>query len=218
VATIGQADIGRTVDELERLLHAVPVGYNPTNMVEVVEHHHRAAELVTFLRDQRVVETLAMLAGGDMVVLAEEPAPEPDPYTSMIYGYGEPESIGEMAGRMAGRMAGEVPLPLRIPGQSRDGSGRLVAEALGGSVTARAELDRRAEAPWNVSSVSAAIDRTRSMYAGLDPASPKAQLIADGHVCPVCGRTIGRFMNGSFRPHGPRANRCYGGPVRTVVR
>lgn len=69
---VAQRGIADLVDTLDALMREVPSSYNPTNLAEVVEHHHHAAAVVDFIRTQRVVDLLARLGGGDMIVMPDE--------------------------------------------------------------------------------------------------------------------------------------------------
>lgn len=78
---IDQSDIMVMVNKLDQLLREVPQFYNPTSAYEATEHHHRASELVAFMRDHDVVEVLSQLAGGELVVVADHAPAEDGPVT-----------------------------------------------------------------------------------------------------------------------------------------
>jgi hypothetical protein len=122
-ALVEQRRVAMIVNDLDELMRAVPIGYNPTNLADAVEHHHASAALVAYMRDQRVVDLLAALAGGDMVVMPDSPEAEAEAIDS---GHAE---VPEGADRMSYAEMVERQLPTRTPGASTDASGRTVAEA-----------------------------------------------------------------------------------------
>ncbi len=123
-ALVEQRRMAMIVDDLDGLMRAVPLSYNPTDLAEAVEHHHHAAAVVAYMRDQRVVDLLAALAGGDMVVIPDQ-AEVAEAGAAGAAGQAEGDqgdgiSYAEMVNRQ---------LPTRTPGASVDGAGQTIAQA-----------------------------------------------------------------------------------------
>ena len=188
-AGINQSEVARTINDIDDLLRQVPPGYNPSDVASAVEHHHRCAELVAYMRDHFVLETFAMLAGGELVVLADEPPMDDAPFGPIV----------------------SVPLPRRNAGHFDrlppvDEPAEETVERVRDGL-ARLQVESR---PTTVESVQAAIERTRAQYAEVADANWE-----DHNRCPVCGRIIQRSNSAllglaRYRTHGPRGNPCAG--------
>lgn len=70
-ALVTQRAVASLCDDLDDLIRAVPLTYNPTSIVEALEHHHHATAVVDFLRRHDVVSILAAMGGGDMIALTD---------------------------------------------------------------------------------------------------------------------------------------------------
>jgi hypothetical protein len=65
---VAQRSLGLMLDELELLLHAVPLTYDPTDIVATIGHHHHSTAVVNFLRTHDVPGIIAAMGGGAMIV------------------------------------------------------------------------------------------------------------------------------------------------------
>lgn len=73
-ALVTQRTMEITINTLDRLIAAATQPYDDGDLFAVTENHHQAREVVRFLVEYRIVDALASLAGGDMIVTTDEPA------------------------------------------------------------------------------------------------------------------------------------------------
>jgi len=237
---VSQRSMAMLVNDLDDALRAVPAAYDASSIDQAVEHHHRCAAVVAFLRERNLVDTLARMAGGSMMVMPDadadgtytESAPAPvltepaqtaiKPYVWMttrrtgldFHHVDQDDDTSTRCGRSTASVT-SIFLP------------RASAEGSGGKPCPRcwpAELPRRQPG-------AAQDDHGQTVTQALPDDQPAAELAAVGAgfvariaalveatgptttgpaTCQVCRRVIKLTKGGKIYRHGPREDPCDG--------